>query len=182
MSTTGLLVDPALIQWTWKWPSEGLRKTLWHGRWSYDMVWWDHFCCFMEKAAIICTPESWGVKGPWKGLTQESPQVSPGSVSFLWHSPWSNYWLACGTPDVYVPAWKIQPIWFPPHAAWQCPVTRSRRSTHNLSSWHTSLHHVGGLLGQNHDVFIPSVTLLCLCDKCRLCWRWDVFSNFEQKE
>lgn len=142
------------------------------GKWIYDMVWWDHFYCFMEIAAPIYTPE--GQKAHEKGYHKNLFQVSLESVSFLWSSPLIQLLTCLWYADV-LPASKIQPIWFPPHAAWHRPVTRSRRSTHNLSSWHSSLHHVGGLLCQNDDAFILSVILLCLCDKCRLCWRWDFF-------
>lgn len=102
------------------------------GKWIYDMVWWDHFYCFMEIAAPIYTPE--GQKAHEKGYHKNLFQVSLESVSFLWSSPLIQLLTCLWYADV-LPASKIQPIWFPPHAAWHRPVTRSRRSTHNLSSW-----------------------------------------------
>ena len=114
MSTTGLLVDPALIQCPWKWPSGGLLKTLWQGRWIYDMVWWYNLRCFMEISAIIYTPE--GQKPNENGRTKGFPPSSPENCKFLTNftvysliEGWTCLWYA----DV-LPASKIQPIWFPP--------------------------------------------------------------------
>ena len=120
---------------------------------------------------------SWGAKGPWKGLTQESLPSILGKCKLLMKFTFDpiidllvvRWCLTC----LQNPANLVSPPRSLTPSSDQIQTQYSQFE--QLAACHTSLHHVGGLLCQNHDVFILSVILLCLCDKCRLCWRWDFF-------